>query len=416
MESCVPNPTCESRTYKWSNLDKVQPNYKYLGDPKSADWVSSGKLLTSGDSLIMTMAPDTVGTLLANNHYIWYGKVSARMKSSRGKGVVTAFILMSDVKDEIDFEFVGANLENAETNYYFQGVPDWTKQIGASLSDTYENYHTYEIDWKPDHITWSIDGQAVRTLEKADTYNETTKQYMFPQTPSRLQLSLWPAGLKSAAQGTVEWAGGYVDWDSEDIKKTGYYYAIVDKVTVECYDPPANSGDGDKSYIYKDMAVLEGSVERTNKVGVLKSFYADGEHLDRDPNAPKTKTKQTTTTSAADATSTADNTSTTDSAATTTTTEAAPTSSHDTDNLIPGVVGAGSGIHGDPNKDENKDSKDDDNSKDSKDEKSHPVTNPAHADQDGDFDQGAQDHSGAITVHHSLAAALVAAVFVIVVL
>lgn len=73
--------------------------------------------------MILTMAPKTVGTLLASNHYIWYGKISARMKTSRGKGVVTAFILLSDVKDEIDFEFIGADLGDAQTNYYFQGIP-----------------------------------------------------------------------------------------------------------------------------------------------------------------------------------------------------------------------------------------------------------------------------------------------------
>jgi beta-glucanase (GH16 family) len=39
-------------------------------------------------------------------------------------GVVTAFILLSDVKDEIDYEFVGADLESAQSNYYFQGIPD----------------------------------------------------------------------------------------------------------------------------------------------------------------------------------------------------------------------------------------------------------------------------------------------------
>lgn len=70
------------------------------------------------------MAPKTVGTLLANNHYMWYGKATARLKSSRGQGVVTAFILLSDVKDEIDYEFVGADLEHAQTNYYFQGITD----------------------------------------------------------------------------------------------------------------------------------------------------------------------------------------------------------------------------------------------------------------------------------------------------
>ena len=70
------------------------------------------------------MAQSTVGTLLASASYVWYGKVTATLKTSRGAGVVTAFILLSDVKDEIDFEFVGANLTAAQSNFYFQGVDD----------------------------------------------------------------------------------------------------------------------------------------------------------------------------------------------------------------------------------------------------------------------------------------------------
>jgi beta-glucanase (GH16 family) len=70
------------------------------------------------------MAESTVGTLLTSTHYVWYGKISATMTSSQGKGVVTAFIMMSDVKDEIDFEFVGENVGDVQSNYYFQGITD----------------------------------------------------------------------------------------------------------------------------------------------------------------------------------------------------------------------------------------------------------------------------------------------------
>jgi beta-glucanase (GH16 family) len=68
------------------------------------------------------MAQGTVGTLLASTHYVWYGKVTAKFTASAGAGVVTAFILLSDVKDEIDFEFVGVELQSAQTNFYSQGV------------------------------------------------------------------------------------------------------------------------------------------------------------------------------------------------------------------------------------------------------------------------------------------------------
>ena len=70
------------------------------------------------------MAKGTVGTLLASASYVWYGKISATLKSSRGQGVVTAFILLSDAKDEIDFEFIGPYLDDVQSNYYFQGQPN----------------------------------------------------------------------------------------------------------------------------------------------------------------------------------------------------------------------------------------------------------------------------------------------------
>lgn len=122
LDSCVPAPVCKSADYKMTSLDGITPNTKYLGDPSTANWVSSGQPLAYQNLVLLTMPPDSVGTLLASTHYMWYGKASASFKSSRGKGVVTAFILLSDVKDEIDFEIVGVELTTAQTNFYSQGV------------------------------------------------------------------------------------------------------------------------------------------------------------------------------------------------------------------------------------------------------------------------------------------------------
>ena len=69
------------------------------------------------------MAEGTVGTLLTSTFEVWYGKISCTMKTAAGQGVVSAFIMMSDVKDEIDFEFVGVDLQHAQSNYYWQGDP-----------------------------------------------------------------------------------------------------------------------------------------------------------------------------------------------------------------------------------------------------------------------------------------------------
>jgi beta-glucanase (GH16 family) len=107
------------------SLKDVQQNTVYLGDASNVNWVSSGiPVVYNNEALLLTMAESTVGTLLTSTHYVWYGKISAKMTSSQGKGVVTAFIMMSDMKDEIDFEFVGETVSNVQSNYYFQGITD----------------------------------------------------------------------------------------------------------------------------------------------------------------------------------------------------------------------------------------------------------------------------------------------------
>ncbi|KAA8647302.1 hypothetical protein EYZ11_009799 [Aspergillus tanneri] len=292
LDSCAPEPVCKSQTYKWDNLDSAAMNTKYLGDASKSDWVYSGFPKVEDGNLLLTMPKESVGSLFANNHYIWYGKISGKIKSSRGSGVVSAFILLSDVKDEIDFEFVGSDLANVQTNYYFQGILDYGHGANASVdSNTFEQWHDYEIDWKPDQITWSVDGDVKRTLTRESTWNETSNRYQYPQTPSRMQLSLWPAGQASNAAGTIAWAGGEIDWDSEDIKDKGYYYATFGEIKVECYDPPKDAvKKGDKAYIFTNSDGIESSIQITNNKTVLASFGASGLDMDVKPKSSGTAT------------------------------------------------------------------------------------------------------------------------------
>jgi beta-glucanase (GH16 family) len=128
-------------------------------------------------------------------------------------------------------------------------------------------------------------------LKKSDTYNSTTKQYNYPQTPARVQLSLWPGGLASNAPGTIAWAGGEIDWDSQDIKDNGYYYVTFKEVKIECYDPPSDAqkdGSGSVSYIYDDAAGYESNVVMTDKGTVMKSFLGTGKNMTAALPASKT--------------------------------------------------------------------------------------------------------------------------------
>jgi len=283
LKSCVPAPICQSKDFKFTSLDGIVPNTKYLGDASKADWVSSGTPLAYQDKVLLTMAEGTVGTLMASAHYIWYGKVSAKLTTSAGAGVVTAFILLSDVKDEIDFEFVGVELESAQTNFYSQGVTNYNNGANKTgLANVHQNEHTYTIDWQPDQITWSIDGQDIRTTKKSDTWNATANRFDFPQTPARVQLSLWPAGLPTNGEGTIKWGGGLVDWTSQYMAN-GYYYAAFSEVSMQCYDPPSGANkSGDQAYIYTNKAGTNDTVSLVNANTVLKSLLGTGTNMSAD--------------------------------------------------------------------------------------------------------------------------------------
>lgn len=86
------------------------------------------------------------------------------VKTGRWGGVITAFITMSDIKDEIDWEFPGAKTTEAQSNYFWQGIirgsscfsssslTEWYHaadktqgQTHTGLSDTFSNYHDYTV-------------------------------------------------------------------------------------------------------------------------------------------------------------------------------------------------------------------------------------------------------------------------------
>ncbi|GMM49188.1 hypothetical protein DASB73_001460 [Starmerella bacillaris] len=279
--ACVPMPKF-SNNYNYtfsSNDDGVVKYADYLGDAEKSPWSYYGNITYVDNKLRTQMYSDSVSTTVSSSYYLWYGKVTIRMKTAGTTGIVSDFILLSGVKDEIDYEFVGYNLTSAQTNYYWQGILDYENMIGATVSsDTNVDYHDYTIDWQEDKINWIIDGTTVRTLNKADTKNSTTGEYMFPQTPSRIQFGLWPAG-DSSAEGTAEWAGGKINWD--DMGDTGYFYVEVESVSVETYDPPSSANvTGSKSYVYTGKDGLADSVALTDDDYVLGSTDGTGLKLD----------------------------------------------------------------------------------------------------------------------------------------
>jgi len=62
---------------------------------------------------------------------------------------------------------------------------------------------------------------------------------------------LWPASISSSPKGTVDWAGGMINWNDPDYQSAGHFYARINSISVKCANSsnmPANSNI--TSYVY----------------------------------------------------------------------------------------------------------------------------------------------------------------------
>jgi len=53
--------------------------------------------------------------------YIFFGSITATLEAATGAGIVSAFILQSDDLDEIDWEWLGGDTADVQSNYFSKG-------------------------------------------------------------------------------------------------------------------------------------------------------------------------------------------------------------------------------------------------------------------------------------------------------
>jgi hypothetical protein len=138
------------------------------------------------------------------NFYIMFGWVEVTMKVAPGAGIVSTFILMSDDKDEIDWEFIGDQPNEVQTNYFGKGNGNSAGRGAVyNIAGSTWDWHTYALNWTSTQIDWLVDGTIVRTQLAA---NSPTDSYntQYPQTPMQLKIGAWAGGdtTKNGA-GTV---------------------------------------------------------------------------------------------------------------------------------------------------------------------------------------------------------------------
>ncbi|OIW24845.1 extracellular cell wall glucanase [Coniochaeta ligniaria NRRL 30616] len=202
--------------------------------------LAEGTTLTYDDSLgaVFKISSEGQAPTITSKEYIFFGKVDVWVQASGGVGVVTSFVLQSDDLDEIDWEWLGGDTTQVQTNYFSKGDTTTYDRGGySSVSSPQTAVHKYTIDWTSTQLQWLIDDVVVRTL----TYDAAKSGTTYPQTPMQIKLGTWVAGGKDAPEGTVQWAGGYTDFSQAPF--IGYYQ----KLSVTDY---SNGKTGATSYEY----------------------------------------------------------------------------------------------------------------------------------------------------------------------
>lgn len=202
---------------------------------------------------VFAINKETEAPTFTSTGYIFFGRVDVVVRASVGTGVVTSFVLQSDDLDEIDWEWLGGDDTQVQTNYFSKGDTTTYDRGGFSgVGNPQSEFHTYTIDWTAEKLDWIIDGTVVRTLKYSDAKGGAS----YPQTPMQVKLGTWVAGRKDAPEGTVQWAGGYTDFTQAPFN--GYYKSV----TVQDYMNGAKSAGqyvyGDQTGTYQSIKIEQG--------------------------------------------------------------------------------------------------------------------------------------------------------------
>jgi beta-glucanase (GH16 family) len=313
--------------------------------------IADGTKLTydANDGALFTIASEGQAPTITSSKYIFFGKVDVVLKASAGVGVVTSVTLQSDDLDEIDWEWLGGDSTQVQTNYFSKGCTEVYDRGGYSpVSNPQSGFNTYTIDWTPQSVKWIINGAVVRELVATNAKGCDG----FPQTPMQVKLGTWVAGRKDAPQGTIDWAGGLTDYSKGPF--VGYYQSV----TIQDYmggQGATSAGEysyGDFSGTYQSIKI-SGSSGSTNNTESSTSTTASSTAS----STAKSTTLTTVTSSGASTTTTAASTThsgASNSTASTTTTSAATSSSSAPATTTPNGAGkvagslvmAGAGILG----------------------------------------------------------------------
>ena len=156
------------------------------------------------------------GAELYSSQAYHYGRMEMRMRMARGSGLLSTFFTYKDGSEidgtfweEIDIEVLGKDNATAWQSNIITGLGSRTtsEQVHGQPVSLADDYHTYALEWTPDHVTWELDGVVVRQTSGGQVSDLTN--------PQSLRFNIWAADVVSwvgAFDGAVLPQYQYVNW------------------------------------------------------------------------------------------------------------------------------------------------------------------------------------------------------------
>lgn len=275
---CNPLKRCKSSVLPASHIMLIReacPPDPALGKAASFDFTNGpfndfkevGNPTYGADGAAFTISRRGEAPLIQSNWYIMFGRVEMVVKAAPGTGIVSSGVLQSDDLDEIDWEWLGANNNQVQTNYFGKGnTQSYSRGAWHDAPNNHDVFHTYTIDWSSTQLVWQIDGKTVRVV------TPETAEGQYPQSPMMVKVGIWSGGDPGNAQGTirkyfilacsmpgfanvlVEWAGGETDYSA------GPFTMYLKSLDVTDYSTGSSYSYSDKSGSWQSIRSEGGQV------------------------------------------------------------------------------------------------------------------------------------------------------------
>lgn len=200
-----------------------------------------------------------------------YGKIEARIKMPKFKGVWPAFWMLGANQDSVGWPKCGeidiVEAINDENLVY--GTLHWFHDPGNNNADSGSSvavadrteYHVYGVEWTADKLRWYVDGKVYRTMDVSnDSFSEVRKEYFVifnmaigGQWPGYdIDETAFPATME------VDWVRAYKKVEETTTKYTGPMITVTEDAVETC------SGKWG-SYFGSDWAGASGTSKSTDK-------------------------------------------------------------------------------------------------------------------------------------------------------